>query len=56
MTQETTQQDNSNDTTLAAMSDEDFLNAVATSPVTGSILLSKLLQIPETKKVESVLL
>ena len=54
MTQETTQQDNSNDTTLAAMSDEDFLNAVATSPVTEPIPTEQAAEIPETKKVESV--
>ena len=54
MTQETTQQDNSNDTTLAAMSDEDFLNAVATSPVTGSIATEQAAATPETKEVESV--
>lgn len=54
MTQETTQQDNSNDTTLAAMSDEDFLNAVATSPVTEPIPTEQAAETPEAKEVESV--
>jgi hypothetical protein len=54
MTQETTQQDTSNDTTLAAMSDEDFLNAVATSPVTEPIPTEQAAETPETKEVESV--
>lgn len=54
MTQETTQQDTSNDTTLAAMSDEDFLNAVATSPVTEPIPTEQAAETPEAKEVESV--
>lgn len=54
MTQETTQQDTSNDATLAAMSDEDFLNAVATSPVTEPIPTEQAAATPETKEVESV--
>jgi len=54
MTQETTQQDTSNDATLAAMSDEDFLNAVATSPVTEPIPTEQAAETPETKEVESV--
>ena len=54
MTQETTQQDTSNDTTLAAMSDEDFLSAVATSPVTEPIPTEQAAETPEAKEVESV--
>lgn len=54
MTQETTQQDTSNDATLAAMSDEDFLNAVATSPVTEPIPTEQAAETPEAKEVESV--
>lgn len=54
MTQETTQQDTSNDTTLAAMSDEDFLNAVATSPVTEPIPTEQAAETPEAKEVKSV--
>ena len=54
MTQETTQQDTSNDTTLAAMSDEDFLSAVATSPVTEPIPTEQAAETPETKEVKSV--
>ena len=54
MTQETTQQDTSNDTTLAAMSDEDFLSAVATSPVTEPIPTEQAAETPEAKEVKSV--
>jgi len=54
MTQETKDLDTSNDATLAAMSDEDFLNAVATSPVTEPIPTEQAAETPETKEVESV--
>lgn len=54
MTQETKDLDTSNDTTLAAMSDEDFLNAVATSPVTEPIPTEQAAETPEAKEVESV--
>lgn len=54
MTQETKDLDTSNDVTLAAMSDEDFLNAVATSPVTEPIPTEQAAETPETKEVESV--
>ena len=49
MTQETAQQDTSNDATLAAMSDEDFLNAVATQPVTEPIPTEQAAETPEPK-------
>lgn len=54
MTQETKDLDTSNDATLAAMSDEDFLNAVATSPVTEPIPTEQAAETPEAKEVESV--
>ena len=54
MTQETAQQDTSNDATLAAMSDEDFLNAVATQPVTEPIPTEQAAETPEPKEAESV--
>lgn len=54
MTQETKDLDTSNDATLAAMSDGDFLNAVATSPVTEPTHTEQAVETPEAKEVESV--
>lgn len=53
MTQETKDLDTSNDATLAAMSDEDFLNAVATSPVTEETPAEQAVTTPEVQKSEN---
>ena len=55
MTQETKDLDTSNEQTLAAMSDEDFLNAVATQPVTEETPAEQAVTTPEVQKSENVI-
>lgn len=54
MTQETTAVDTSNEQSLAAMSDADFLNTVAAQPTADTPNTEQAEETPETKEVESV--
>lgn len=54
MTQETTAVDTSNEHSLAAMSDADFLNTVAAQPTADTPNTEQAEETPETEEVESV--